>query len=160
MLWGLKYVDVDDRWWVDLILQGEPPEVRQVAVGSRMFLGGFEAGRGRVLAAVARWQSPPHPGRCRGAGSCLLPWDSWPSCFGDAPRPSIPPRPLARSGSVRSKSLPVQLLRGSRHVDRRNEGAPRLSPVRRRDCQSRFYGRMMPPTALASDLPVSCPRIQ
>ena len=50
MLWGLKYVDVDDRWWVDLILQDEPPEVRQVAVGSRVFLGGFEAGRGRVLA--------------------------------------------------------------------------------------------------------------
>ena len=50
MLWGLKYVDVDDRWWVDLILQDEPPEVRQVAVGSRVFLGDFEAGRGLVLA--------------------------------------------------------------------------------------------------------------
>jgi len=50
MLWGLKYVDVDDRWWVDLILQSEPPDIRQVAVGSRVFLGGFEAGRGWVLA--------------------------------------------------------------------------------------------------------------
>lgn len=48
-LWGIKYMDVDERWWIDLLLDEKTPEVRSVAVGARVFVDGFETAGGRVV---------------------------------------------------------------------------------------------------------------
>lgn len=49
-LWGIKYMDVDERWWIDLLLDEKTPEVRSVAMGARAFVDGFESAGGRVVA--------------------------------------------------------------------------------------------------------------
>ena len=49
-LWGIKYMDVDERWWIDLLLDEKTPEVRSVAMGARVYVDGFETASGRVVA--------------------------------------------------------------------------------------------------------------
>ncbi|SRR6266508_3696812 len=49
-LWAIKYVDIDDRWWLDLVYQERPPDVARTPIGSRVFTDGFRAGPGRVVA--------------------------------------------------------------------------------------------------------------
>ena len=34
-------MDVDDRWWVDLIIQDQPPEVSYVSIGSQIACDGL-----------------------------------------------------------------------------------------------------------------------
>ena len=41
-LWGMKYSDADDKWWVDLVLQDAPPAVRLDKVGGRVVTDGFD----------------------------------------------------------------------------------------------------------------------
>ncbi len=63
-LWGMKYVDVDDRWWVDLVCQEPAPEVDRLMSGSRVFADGFRINDGRVLvkkASVAASDLPDWP---------------------------------------------------------------------------------------------------
>jgi hypothetical protein len=48
-LWGIKYMDVDERWWVDLVIQAEPPEVATRVIGTGSFCEGFMAPDGRLL---------------------------------------------------------------------------------------------------------------
>ena len=49
-LWGIKYMDLDEQWWLDLRLQETPPPVSSVAVGARVFVDGFGPDGGRVVA--------------------------------------------------------------------------------------------------------------
>ncbi len=37
-LWGIKYMDLDERWWLDLLLDEKAREVRSVAMGARVFV--------------------------------------------------------------------------------------------------------------------------
>jgi hypothetical protein len=48
-LWGLAYMDVDERWWVDLALAEQAPPVRYVTVGSRGYCDGFDLADGALL---------------------------------------------------------------------------------------------------------------
>lgn len=48
-LWGMKYADADDKWWVDLVLQDAPPAVRLDQVGGRVVADGFDGVTGPVL---------------------------------------------------------------------------------------------------------------
>jgi hypothetical protein len=48
-LWGIKYSDIDDRWWVDLVCQKDAPEVRVQLIGARAVGDGFEVGDGHLL---------------------------------------------------------------------------------------------------------------
>jgi hypothetical protein len=43
-------VDLDERWWIDLLLDEQAPEVRTVAMGTRVFIDGFETTGGRMIA--------------------------------------------------------------------------------------------------------------
>jgi hypothetical protein len=52
-LWAIKYADVDDTWWVDVVLQEAPPGVCREKVGGRLVTGGFEDVTGSVLARRA-----------------------------------------------------------------------------------------------------------
>jgi hypothetical protein len=52
-LWGMKYSDADDKWWVDLVLQDAPPSVRRDQVGGRVMTDGFDGVTGPVLAHKA-----------------------------------------------------------------------------------------------------------
>lgn len=49
-LWAIKYMDMDERWWIDLLLDEKTPEVRSVAMGARVFIDGFETTGGRMIA--------------------------------------------------------------------------------------------------------------
>ena len=49
-LWAIKYMDLDERWWIDLLLDEQAPEVRTVAMGARVFVDGFETPGGRMIA--------------------------------------------------------------------------------------------------------------
>ena len=49
-------MDVDDRWWVDLIIQDQPPEVSYVSIGSQIACDGFNLKDGRVLVRRASVQ--------------------------------------------------------------------------------------------------------
>ena len=49
-LWAIKYVDIDDRWWLDLVYQERAPDVARTPVGSRVFTDGFRTGPGRLVA--------------------------------------------------------------------------------------------------------------
>ena len=49
-LWGIKYMDMDERWWIDVILREEQPEVGYLSVGSELFCDGFKTTDGLVLA--------------------------------------------------------------------------------------------------------------
>ena len=35
-LWAIKYADVDEKWWVDVVLQEAPPAVSREQVGGRV----------------------------------------------------------------------------------------------------------------------------
>ena len=48
-VWAIKYVDIDDRWWLDLVSQERPPDVARRPIGSRVFTDGFRTGPGRVV---------------------------------------------------------------------------------------------------------------
>lgn len=48
-LWAIKYVDLDERWWIDLLLDEKTPKVRSVAMGARAFVDGFETAGGRMI---------------------------------------------------------------------------------------------------------------
>jgi hypothetical protein len=48
-LWGMKYSDTDDKWWVDMVVQDTPPAVRLDQVGSRIVADGFDGVPGQVL---------------------------------------------------------------------------------------------------------------
>jgi hypothetical protein len=52
-LWGIKYSDVDDRWWVDLVCQETAPEVRYLLIGARAVADGFHVLDGRLLVRKA-----------------------------------------------------------------------------------------------------------
>lgn len=52
-LWGIKYSDIDDRWWVDLVCQEKVPEVRYVLIGARAIADGFQVSDGRLLVRKA-----------------------------------------------------------------------------------------------------------
>lgn len=56
-LWGMKYSDADDKWWVDLVLQDAPPSVRLDQVGGRIVTEGFGGVTGAVL--VHKASIPP-----------------------------------------------------------------------------------------------------
>jgi len=56
-LWGMKYSDADDKWWVDLVLQDTPPSVRLDQVGGRVVTDGFDGVTGPVL--VHKASIPP-----------------------------------------------------------------------------------------------------
>jgi hypothetical protein len=63
-LWGLKYMDMDERWWVDLVLQDEAPAVMRVPVGARLFTDGLSAAAGRPLlrrASISAGDLPDWP---------------------------------------------------------------------------------------------------
>ena len=51
-LWGMKYSDADDKWWVDLVLQDAPPAVRLEQVGGRVVADGFD---GVTQVLLAKW---------------------------------------------------------------------------------------------------------
>ncbi|HLC40505.1 MAG TPA: hypothetical protein VJO34_02615 [Methylomirabilota bacterium] len=55
-LWGIKFVDLDDRWWVDLIIQEQAPEVSYVRIGSQVVCDGFKPTEGRVVVRKASVQ--------------------------------------------------------------------------------------------------------
>jgi len=48
-LWGMKYSDADDKWWVDLVLQDAPPSVHLDQVGGRVVADGLDGVTGPVL---------------------------------------------------------------------------------------------------------------
>ena len=52
-LWGMKYSDTHEKWWVDIGLQDAPPAVRLSQVGGRVVTDGFYAVTGPVLARKA-----------------------------------------------------------------------------------------------------------
>jgi hypothetical protein len=52
-LWGIKYADADDRWWVDLVCQDRAPEVRYLLIGARAVADGFHTFDGRLLVRKA-----------------------------------------------------------------------------------------------------------
>src|SRR5262249_41428296 len=52
-LWAIKYADVDDKWWVDVVLQEAPPAVSREQVGGRVVTVRFESVTGPVLARKA-----------------------------------------------------------------------------------------------------------
>jgi hypothetical protein len=56
-LWGIKYADIDDRWWVDVVLQDSPPGVRWEKIGGRVVTDGFDNVTGPVL--VRKGSIPP-----------------------------------------------------------------------------------------------------
>ncbi len=56
-LWGMKYSDADDKWWVDVVLQDAPPSVRVDQVGGRIVTDGFDGVTGPVL--VHKASIPP-----------------------------------------------------------------------------------------------------
>lgn len=60
-LWGIKYMDLDERWWIDVVLEEEAPEVSSVVVGSRVFCDGFSRGRGATLVRRASVQPADLP---------------------------------------------------------------------------------------------------
>ncbi|MDP2700716.1 MAG: hypothetical protein Q8P98_01465 [Candidatus Rokubacteria bacterium] len=45
----MKYLDADDKWWVDMVLQDAPPAVRLDRVGGRVVADGFDGVTGPVL---------------------------------------------------------------------------------------------------------------
>jgi hypothetical protein len=49
-LWGIRYMDLDERWWIDLALRSEAPPVRYVVMGSRQFCDGFDLPEPALLA--------------------------------------------------------------------------------------------------------------
>lgn len=52
-VWGIKYSDVDDKWWVDLVLQDKAPKVRRETVGGQALTDGFDTVDGQFLARKA-----------------------------------------------------------------------------------------------------------
>ena len=52
-LWGIKYADIDEKWWVDVVLQDAPPAIRREKVGEQVVTDGFEGVTGPVLARKA-----------------------------------------------------------------------------------------------------------
>jgi hypothetical protein len=56
-LWGMKYSDADDKWWVELLLQDAPPSVRVDQVDGRVVTDGFDGVTGPVL--VHKASIPP-----------------------------------------------------------------------------------------------------
>lgn len=56
-LWGIKYADADDKWWMDLVLQEAPPAVRLDQIGGCVVAAGFDSVTGRVL--VRKASIPP-----------------------------------------------------------------------------------------------------
>jgi hypothetical protein len=52
-LWAIKYADIDDKWWVGVVLQEAPPAVSRQEVGGRVVTVGFESATGPVLARKA-----------------------------------------------------------------------------------------------------------
>jgi hypothetical protein len=52
-LWGIKYADIDEKWWVDVVLQDAPPAIRRAKVGEQVVTDGFEGVTGPVLARKA-----------------------------------------------------------------------------------------------------------
>jgi len=52
-LWAIKYADLDDKWWVDVVLQEAPPAVSREKVGGRLVTDGFQGVTGPVLARKA-----------------------------------------------------------------------------------------------------------
>jgi len=55
-LWGIKYMDADERWWIDVILHEGEPEVGYAGVGSGVFCDGFKTAEGLVLIKKASIQ--------------------------------------------------------------------------------------------------------
>ena len=49
-LWAIKYADIDEKWWLDVVLQEASPEVRRDKVGGRVVTDGFTGVTGAVLA--------------------------------------------------------------------------------------------------------------
>jgi len=56
-LWGMKYSDADEKWWVDVVLQEAPPLVHRDRVGGRVVTDGFDGVIGPVL--VHKASIPP-----------------------------------------------------------------------------------------------------
>ncbi len=52
-LWGIKYSDIDEKWWVDVVLQEDPPAIRREKIGEQIVTDGFEGVTGPVLARKA-----------------------------------------------------------------------------------------------------------
>src|SRR5436309_15114285 len=52
-LWGIKYSDIDEKWWVDVVLQEDPPAIRREKIGAQVVTDGFDGVSGPVLARKA-----------------------------------------------------------------------------------------------------------
>ena len=61
LLWAIKYMDLDERWWLDLLLDEKTPEVRSVAIGAAVFVDGFETTGGRMIARKTSIQGADLP---------------------------------------------------------------------------------------------------
>jgi len=46
---GIKYSDIDEKWWVDVVLQDAPPAIRREKIGEQVVTDGFESVTGPVL---------------------------------------------------------------------------------------------------------------
>ena len=60
-LWGIKYMDVDERWWVDLVIQERAPDVASIVIGGREYCDGFKVLDGRVVVRRASIQPADLP---------------------------------------------------------------------------------------------------
>ena len=49
-LWAIKYADEHEKWWVDLVIQENPPAVARGKAGDRVVTEGFADVTGPVLA--------------------------------------------------------------------------------------------------------------
>jgi len=49
-LWAIKYADEHEKWWVDLVVQENPPAVARGKAGDRVVTEGFADVTGPVLA--------------------------------------------------------------------------------------------------------------
>lgn len=52
-LWAIKYADEDEKWWVDIVCQDQPPTVVCRKVGGRVVVKGF----GDVVGPVLTWKA-------------------------------------------------------------------------------------------------------
>jgi len=57
-LWGIKYMDVDEKWWMDIAFRDEAPPVRYTRVGSRQLCDGFDLPDAALL--VRKASVAPH----------------------------------------------------------------------------------------------------
>lgn len=52
-LWGIKFMDVDEKWWVDIAFRDTSPPVRYTTVGSTRYCDGFDLPEPALLARKA-----------------------------------------------------------------------------------------------------------